>query len=158
MKKCYYRLVPIATGLILFGAACGVKTTVSVANTNISVNVNVPVNAVVEQSGATTGDFSTSTNTAKPGTTITITKDGISPKTVTVTSGTAVTFLNNDVTTHHIASNPHPTHTDLPGFDDVNTSAPGASYTFIFTTKGTFGFHDHENPNASAFQGKIIVQ
>lgn len=158
MTNRYYRFLPLALALIGLGAACGVKTTVSVANTNVSVNVNVPVNAVVEPSGTTTGDFSTSTNTTAPASVVTITKNGVSPKSVTVKAGTAVSFVNNDTVVHHIASNPHPTHTDVPGFDDVATSAPGGTYTFVFTTKGTFGYHDHENPNASAFHGTVVVQ
>src|ERR1700712_4779503 len=44
--------------------------------------------------------------------TITITSSGVSPRTVTISPGTQVTFVNNDSTLHQMSSNPHPEHTD----------------------------------------------
>jgi len=45
---------------------------------------------------------------------VTITSSGVSPRSLTVTPGTQVTFVNNDSRSHNIASNPHPEHTDCP--------------------------------------------
>lgn len=149
-------LTAVGAALLVLGAACKPKATL---NTNTSLSVNVPVNTSVNT--RTTGDFSTSTNTAvNAGTTIaaktvTITAAGVSPKTLTVSAGTTVTFVNTDTISHEIASNPHPSHTGLPGFDNTSLSQ---SYTFTFTQKGSFGYHDHQDPFNSAMQGTIVVQ
>jgi plastocyanin len=49
------------------------------------------------------------------GATITILANGtLSPKTVQITVGQSVTFVNSDVRTHDMASDPHPTLTQCP--------------------------------------------
>lgn len=154
MSKRLLSLVTIGAALTVLGAACSPKATINTGNT--SVTVNVPVNSIINAANSSsTGDFSTSTNTAAQLKTVTISPTGVSPKTLTVSAGTPVTFVNTDTIAHQIASNPHPNHTDLPGFDNVNSAT---TYTFTFTKKGTFGYHDHDDPNNTASQGTIIVQ
>ena len=46
--------------------------------------------------------------------TITIVNNAVSPKNITVTRGSQVTFVNNDTQAHDMESDPHPTH-GLPG-------------------------------------------
>lgn len=77
---------------------------------------------------------------------IEITSSGFSPSTLTINSGEAVTFVNKDTRQHWPASNPHPVHTGYSGFDAKHGLNQGESYSFTFTRKGTFGFHDHLNP------------
>ncbi len=84
-----------------------------------------------------------------------ITANGFSPSTVTVKQGDYVQFTNEDAAPHWPASNPHPTHTDLPGFDAKKALATGESYRFQFTKIGTWGYHDHKNPSVG---GTVIVQ
>ncbi len=87
-------------------------------------------------------------------TTISISDTGFSPATVRVKAGTTVTFTNNGQALHWPASNPHPVHTDLPGFDAKRGLATGESYSFTFTKVGTWGFHDHLN---TIMKGSVVV-
>lgn len=84
-----------------------------------------------------------------------ITKDGFTPSTITVHAGDYVQFVNKDTVAHRPASDPHPTHTDLPGFDSKNPLQPGDKYRFQFTKVGTWGYHDHLNPTT---HGEVIVK
>lgn len=85
---------------------------------------------------------------------ITITSAGYSPSNITVKSGTKVIFQNNDTKGHWPASNPHPTHTDLPGFDALKAIPAGGSYSYTFTKVGIWGYHDHLFTNLG---GKVTV-
>ena len=92
------------------------------------------------------------------GTTITITAAGVSPKNVTVSAGSRVTFVNNDSRRHDMNSDPHPEHTDCPEIN-VGDIAPNASGTTQNLTRvRTCGFHDHNQPTVAALQGTIVIQ
>ena len=100
---------------------------------------------------------------------ISITSSGFSPRTLTIQSGQPVNFLNKDSAAHWPASAAHPTHEVYPGssitkcgsaeqteiFDACHDLAPGESWTFTFSEKGTWNYHDHLNPSLI---GTIIVQ
>jgi plastocyanin len=87
--------------------------------------------------------------------TVKIMPDGsFEPTTAFVKAGTKVTFVNTTGNTHRVASNPHPAHTDLPGFDSKTSIAPGASYTYTFDKVGRWLYHDHLNPQ---FGGAVEV-
>jgi plastocyanin len=93
------------------------------------------------------------------GTTITITASGVSPRELTVPAGTRVTFINNDSRQHEMNSDPHPTHGDCPGIDDVGFISSGQTkLTGNLTTARRCGFHDHNMPEVVSLQGTIIVQ
>ncbi len=87
--------------------------------------------------------------------TVSMTDTGISPAEITVKSGTTITFVNNGQQPHWPASDPHPIHTDLPGFDAKRGLEPGDIYRFTFVKTGSFGMHDHLHPS---FHARIIVQ
>ncbi len=148
MNKKYLIITLLA--LAALGASCSKKATTTTTNTTVSTNTNT-----TSQNSNTTGTFSTNTN-APVAATVIITSAGISSTSTTVAAGTVVTFLNNDTAPHQIASNPHPSHTDLPGFD--LTLSAGSSQSFTFTKIGSWGYHDHNNPFATEYQGRIIVQ
>ncbi|MBM3309724.1 MAG: copper-binding protein [Candidatus Altiarchaeales archaeon] len=76
------------------------------------------------------------------------------PQVLTIKSGSTVTWTNEDSAPHIVASNPHPTHTDLPGFESKRLSK-GESYSYTFTQTGTFGYHCHLHPSMT---GQIIVE
>jgi plastocyanin len=86
--------------------------------------------------------------------TISVTNSGFSPASITVKKGTKVTFVNNGTNPVWPASNPHPTHTDYPGFDALSAVAPGQSWSFTFDRVGRWGFHNHLNPTQG---GQITV-
>jgi len=101
-----------------------------------------------------TGGGGGSTNT----TTITLTSSGASPRDITVALGSRVTFVNNDSTPHDMDSNPHPEHTDCPPLN-IGFIAPGASgVSQNLTTARVCGFHDHNQPTNTNFQGTIRIQ
>jgi plastocyanin len=94
------------------------------------------------------------------GATITIGTNGsVSPSTVTISVGQSVTFVNNHTSQHQIASDPHPSHTNCPSINALQTLPAAATrLTNAFTTAGTCGFHDHLEPSNAALQGTITIR
>jgi plastocyanin len=93
------------------------------------------------------------------GTTITITAGGASPQNITVSPGTRVMFVNNDTRQHHMASDPHPEHTDCQELNQVGLLQPGQSReTGNLNTVRTCGFHDHDQPSVTSLRGSIRIQ
>ncbi|HEX6975761.1 MAG TPA: hypothetical protein VF147_15255 [Vicinamibacterales bacterium] len=99
-------------------------------------------------------------NPGPSGATITIGANGaVNPAQVTISVGQSVTFVNNDSRTHDMSSDPHPTHTDCPQTNAVSSLSPGQTkLTNAFTVARTCGFHDHNNPDATGLQGRIVIQ
>jgi len=74
---------------------------------------------------------------------VAINADGtFTPASLTVARGRTIRFTNNTSGVARAASNPHPAHTDLAGFDSADLPA-GLNYVYRFTKEGTFGFHNH---------------
>ena len=72
---------------------------------------------------------------------------GFLPATITVKKGSTVKFVNKGTGPMSVASNPHPTHTDYPGFDQWKSEFKDKSeYDFTFDKAGTWGYHNHVNP------------
>lgn len=84
---------------------------------------------------------------------IAYTDSGFSPATLTVTSGTTVTVTNNSSHAMMFASGPHPAHNEDPEIN-LDELQPGESASFIATTTGTHGFHDHMNDDLT---GTLVV-
>ncbi len=74
-----------------------------------------------------------------------ITTGGFAPTLVTIKKGGTVTWENEATALAWPASDPHPAHTGLAGFDTGLGLVKDATYSFIFNTAGTFGYHDHLN-------------
>jgi plastocyanin len=107
--------------------------------------------AVVVKDGGTGG---------ASGATVTMTSNGVSPSSVTVSVGQTVTFINNDTRSREMASNPHPQHGSCPGIEaGIGVIAPGQTKTtHNFGNAGTCGYHDHQDDTNTRFQGTIVVQ
>ena len=91
--------------------------------------------------------------------TITITTAGVGPKTLTVTAGSQVLFLNNDVVAHEMFSDPHPEHLNCPELNQVGFLSPGQSrQTGNLNAIRTCGFHDHAQPLNTSLQGSILIR
>lgn len=144
-----------ALSFLLAGAGC-LTTTTDVSVTEEEEEIEAEDEGVMEEEAededeaedadveeGTDDDDDETTETA----TISMTAEGFVPSTVTVETGTTVTFVNNDSAPHWPASAFHPTHLELPGFDSLEGVAAGASYSFTFTEVGTWKFHDHLNPS-----------
>ena len=104
----------------------------------------------------TTTPPTTSSSTA----TITIGTDGrVTPSSVTITPGGRVTMINNDSRSHDMSSDPHPEHTQCPEINQIGFLTTGQSRTSgNFNTARTCGFHDHNLPENTGLQGRIIIQ
>ncbi|OFW07620.1 MAG: hypothetical protein A3I61_17680 [Acidobacteria bacterium RIFCSPLOWO2_02_FULL_68_18] len=91
--------------------------------------------------------------------TITITSSGASPRAVTVSVGSRVTFVNDDSRNHDMVSDPHPEHSDCPPINDVGFLRPGQSkQTGNLNTRRTCGYHDHDRDTDRSLQGTITIQ
>ena len=86
---------------------------------------------------------------------ISYTSSGFSPSSLTVSVGDTVTFTNNSNGQMWVASNPHPIHTDLSGFDSRKGVSNGETYEFTFNTAGSHSYHNHLGTNNG---GTIIVK
>ena len=91
--------------------------------------------------------------------TITLTATGLTPTEVRVPAFSKELFINNDVRTHDMNSDPVTGHTDCPAINAVGALAPGESRsTGTLAVPRTCGFHDHNNQFDAAWKGRIIVQ
>src|SRR5579864_3483727 len=61
-----------------------------------------------------------STATAS-GNAVSYTANGFEPHSLTIKAGQTVTWTDKDSDDLWVASNPHPTHTDYPGFDELKS-------------------------------------
>jgi len=101
-----------------------------------------------------TSPSTASSNASAVAATITYSKSGFSPATVTVKSGDTVAIKNATTEDMQLASNPHPVHTDDTDLN-VGSVAPGQTKTFTVTKKGSFGYHNHVDPSDT---GKIVIE
>jgi plastocyanin len=144
---------------MLVGAACSKQPVAS--NQNNERGATNPDSVL--STNATAGNTNTPTMNANSETPVLktaivrLSRDGIFVPTVSVAPGTVVSFFNDDQVGHWIASDPHPEHSGLPGFDPQSTIRPGASFEFTFTRAGTFTYHDHADPLNAKFQGTVVV-
>jgi plastocyanin len=72
--------------------------------------------------------------------------NNFNPPTIIVNKGTTVTWTVTSGSVQ-IASDPHPAHTGLVGFESDELKA-GDTYSFTFDKVGSFGYHNHLNPSA----------
>ncbi|AKM84643.1 TPA: hypothetical protein DHW58_02385 [Patescibacteria group bacterium] len=136
-------LIAIIGLLALTGAACG-RTATNITPT--------PTNTTTDNQSTTPPEVTPAAKIV----TVSYTGTGFSPSSVTVNAGDTVKFINTGQTSAvWPAVNPHPVHTSVPGFDAGKPLASGGTYSFTFTARGTFGYHNHLNP---AQTGTIVVQ
>jgi plastocyanin len=67
------------------------------------------------------------------------------PTPVTIHRNNTIQWVNLGKADHIVATDPHPAHTQLPGFVSP-TLKHGDTYTFQFTKSGTFTYHCHIYP------------
>lgn len=83
------------------------------------------------------------------------TDSGFTPKSITVKVGTTVTWTNKASDKMWVASAPHPTHTALPGFDELSAASKDGTYSYTFTKAGNWKYHNHLDPKDF---GAVVVE
>jgi plastocyanin len=83
-----------------------------------------------------------------------ITVNGFIPEDVSIKRGTQVVWINETDNFAWPASNPHPVHDGYSGFDPEEPFKRGEAWAFKFENVGTWGYHDHLNPNRRA---RVVV-
>lgn len=86
--------------------------------------------------------------------TVTLTDSGFSPTSITVVRGQSITFVNNSSGKMWVASNPFPSSSEYPDFNEKTGIANGDSWTFTFGQSGTWFYHNHYSPATGA---KVVV-
>lgn len=89
-----------------------------------------------------------------PANTIWVVNGSFTPAVMTVKVGEKVTWVNKDEYARRVASDPHPTGSNLPDLES-NDLEEGESFSFSFTEAGEWGYHDYLNP---VKRGKITVE
>lgn len=83
-------------------------------------------------------------------------KSGVfSPTNLRIHSGDTVRLKNESFFGVRIVSDPHPAHNQLPGLDSVGDIPQGSYFSYTFSEKGIFGYHNEKNPEEA---GTIIVR
>jgi plastocyanin len=102
----------------------------------------------------TSGGNATTGSNEKVAATITFDGSKFSPELTSVKTGDIVKVTNNSDQELFMASDPHPTHTDEPELNAGEVKSH-ESVTVSVTKVGTWGYHNHENPNE---HGRIKVE
>lgn len=89
------------------------------------------------------------------GATVRYTDSGFVPSSISVEAGTSVTFVNESSGRMRVASAVHPTHRDLPGFDQLTAVGEGETYSYTFTDAGAWKYHNHVAPGNT---GVVVVE
>lgn len=145
-------IIVIIGGFFLFFGKSNAPVVDKMTTSNTEA-ANPKVNGVPVDIGAKmeTGTVETITKV-----TVNYTDSGFSPKTVTIKKGDSITFINESNGGMSVASDPHPTHTNYPAFDQYKSGEKGSkSYTFVFDKIGSWGYHNHLN---SSNTGLVVVE
>lgn len=129
-------------------ANTGTRNTNTSTGSGSNTGVTADPNAVAPvPTGETTVGTGTETQTAPEREMfVRYTNIGFLPKTITIEEGTTVTFTNESTGGLWVASDNHPSHSILPGFDQKETVSTGGTYSYTFTKAGSWGFHNHMRP------------
>ena len=105
--------------------------------------------------------------------TVHYTNRGFEPKTITIRTGTTVDWIDTSDKLMWVASDPHPSHTNLGGFDErgiegnvfppeIQSSVPTAHahtgvhiFRYTFSEIGSWDYHNHLVPQD---RGTVIVE
>lgn len=87
--------------------------------------------------------------------TISITAQGFEPQTIKVKQGDSVAWENKDTQARQVDADPDPSSNTTTNHSG-QLLAQGDSYTTTFETPGSYGYHDHTNPET--FKATVIVE
>lgn len=102
------------------------------------------------------GTVRTTSKTTKPtpAAIVTYTNEGFDPSIATIKQGQSVLFINKSSESLWVASNPHPSHSMYPAFDERTSIGPNGTFQFTFTQVGKWRYHNHLR---SLREGTIVV-
>lgn len=81
--------------------------------------------------------------------------DGFFPKSIEIKAGQYVTFQNVSDFDMWVASDPHPSHGGLLGFDELTSVKDSGKYSYVFTQTGTWKYH---NDMDISKKGEVVVK
>jgi plastocyanin len=121
----------------------------------VSMTPKQPATQVTESTPSQEQSTESATGTVTQGkVTVVYNDNGFSPAKITVKKGTTVAFENKSSGSMWVASDVHPTHQLLPGFDAKKGISSGAAYEYTFVKVGTWTYHNHLQPTQV---GTVIV-
>ncbi len=88
---------------------------------------------------------------ARAATAVIVIGDGLAPAALSVTPGTTVTWRNDSGNRHRMRS------TSGPAEFDSGDLEPGQSFSFTFSTEGTWQYRDERNKELSNYWGTVTV-
>ena len=110
----------------------------------LSRSHNSAANTTPNSMANTSNQSTAPSNNSVATNTVTIQNFAFSPSNITVKKGTTVTWTNKDSTNHTV------TETDSQPGPNSGGLAPGKSYSFTFTSVGTFQYHCSIHPEMIA--------
>lgn len=87
---------------------------------------------------------------------VSITDEGFVPETLKVAPGQQVQWINEDTTSHQVASDPYPDHSDLPSLFAERPITQNGRYFYTFEDGGEYTYTDQLNP--AKYHGTVIVE
>jgi plastocyanin len=105
-------------------------------------SILVIVTALIVTCYKNKGDYNSTTTESK----VSITSTGFSPASLTIVTGSTVSWTNNDNMVHTV--------TTAEGSINSGDIAPASTYTKTFSTAGTYNYYDAHNTN---MKGVLIV-
>ena len=123
-------------------------------NNNQAPSPQTPVQTVSSPTPAEETATPTPEATKQKEAMVTLSKNGFSPKTVTVKTGDKVFWKNESGETATVNSAPHPIHTTYPKLN-LGNFEDGETLELIFTDPGTYNYHNHLNVSQT---GSVIVE
>jgi plastocyanin len=89
---------------------------------------------------------------------VAITANGIEPKELKIKVGMKVNWTNTDKRPHQVAADPFPTNDSIPNFNSTIILQEDDQSVHVFEQRGTFTYHDQQDPFNKAFHGTIVVE
>jgi plastocyanin len=156
MNKIIIGFLVLIAGLVVgwfargYAPQMGSEETREFSEVTPTPGVTLEVSGEEATGGATGGEKGAVVATAA----VQYTANGFTPATLTVRKGTTVVFTNSSTAGMWVASDVHPTHQLLSGFDQRESVGAGGTYRYTFAVVGTWRYHDHVNPQRT---GTVVV-
>jgi plastocyanin len=140
-------IILVIGGLVVIQSNSGNETETSIAD----IQETTDSSDAMEESGSMESDDSMLANSENV---VTLTGEGFSPQTITISVGDEVVWVNESGDRATVDSSVHPTHRDYTPLN-LGVFEVGEQHNLVFDEPGTYRYHDHLN--ASRF-GTVVVE